>query len=278
MMKAAFAFAIAALAPPTLASIARADALPFASHRAAYSVKLAPGSQASNGNEQGALSATGLIGYEFRGSECEGYVSNFRQVTQLERAEGGPLALETRSMVFEDGQAKTIKFQIDATNGDKADPPIAGSATRGANGETTVDLSKPTQEKANIGADILFPTQHLQHIVEAAKGGAGSLHARVFDGSDTGKKVFDTLTVVGKESVEAVPEAGGAEALAKVRRWPVTISYFDEAKKDAPPEYTMSFALFENGVTGNMKLDYGSFALQGDLTKLELLPTPACGK
>src|SRR5208283_3459966 len=111
---------------------------------------------------------------------------------------------------------------------------------------------------------------HIARIIETAKSGAGVLEARVFDGSDTGEKIFDTLTVVGKE--ETAPDADGEKAapLKGVRRWPVTISYFDAAKKDAAPEYILSFDLYENGVSGSLKLDYGTFSLSAQLTKFEL--------
>ena len=104
------------------------------------------------------------------------------------------------------------------------------------------------------------------------------MEARVYDGSDTGKKVFATLTVIGKPATGSGPDAATAEALGKMRRWPVSVSYFDEASKDAPPEYVLSFDLYENGVSGTLKLDYGAFVLTAKLSKLEWLPTPACAK
>ena len=97
----------------------------------------------------------------------------------------------------------------------------------------SVDLAQPKQETLALGKDILFPTQHIARIIETAKSGASVLEARVFDGSDTGEKIFDTLTVVGKEETTPGPDAEKAEPLKSVRRWPVTISYFDAAKKDA---------------------------------------------
>ena len=100
------------------------------------------------------------------------------------------------------------------------------------------------------------------------------MEARVYDGSDTGKKVFATLTVIGKEATSPGPDAATAEALGKMRRWPVSVSYFDESAKDAPPEYVLSFDLYENGVSGTLKLDYGAFVLTAKLAKLEWLPTP----
>ena len=104
------------------------------------------------------------------------------------------------------------------------------------------------------------------------------MQARVYDGSDTGKKVFATFTVIGKQASAPTPETAFAATLGEIRRWPVTVSYFDEAAKDAPPEYILSFDLYENGVSGSLKLDYGSFALTAKLRKLEMLPTPSCAK
>ena len=89
------------------------------------------------------------------------------------------------------------------------------------------------------------------------------LEARVFDGSDTGKKVYSTLdhhraAAQGRQCANSAVAA----KLADVPRWPVTVSYFNEANKDSAPDYTMSFDLYENGVSGSLKLDYGAFALR----------------
>lgn len=267
-------FALAAFALAASLSGARADGvMPLAAHRAVYQISLAKGV-----GSQAPVSASGLIAYEFRGSSCEGYAANFRQVTELQRSEGAPISSDTRAVTFEDGQAKTLRFRIDTTLSDNAQEPIDGSATRSEAGEVSVDLVRPKQETLALGKDILFPTQHIARIIETAKTGAGVLEARVFDGSDTGEKLFDTLTVVGKEETAPDADAEKAEPLKGVRRWPVTISYFDAAKKDAAPEYILSFDLYENGVSGSLKLDYGTFSLSAQLTQFELLPSAPCEK
>ncbi|MGO8797463.1 MAG: cell envelope integrity EipB family protein [Roseiarcus sp.] len=266
--------ALATLALAVCSGGARADGvMPFAAHRAAYQISLAKGV-----GSQAPTSASGLIAYEFRGSSCEGYASNFRQVTELQRSEGAPISSDTRAVTFEDGQAKTLRFRIDTTMSDNAQPPIDGSAMRSDAGEVSVALSQPKQENVDLGRDILFPTQHIARVIEAAKTGASVLEARVFDGSDTGEKIFDTLTVVGKEETAPGVDAEKAEPLKNVRRWPVTISYFDSAKKDSAPEYVLSFDLYENGVSGSLKLDYGTFSLSAQLSQFELLPSAPCEK
>jgi hypothetical protein len=270
-MKSALALAIVGLG---FVSAANADPIvPFVAHRAAYAISLAKGSGA-----QAPVSATGLIAYEFRGSACEGYASDFRQVTELQRGEGDPMASDTRAVTFEDGDAKNLRFKINTTVAESSQPAIDGAATRTDSGDLSVDLTEPKKETRDLGKDILFPTQHIAHIIAAAKAGEGTLEARVFDGSDTGEKIFDTLTVIGKEASGASPDADKAMALKSVRRWPVTISYFDAVKKDSSPEYTLSFDLYENGVSGSLKLDYGEFTLAAELTKFELLPSAPCPK
>jgi hypothetical protein len=249
--------------------------LPLASHRAAYDISLADSSGPTPSSAVTPISATGLIAYEFRGSACEGYTSNFRQLTEMERSEGEPVSMQVNAMSFEEANGKSMRFQIDS-RGLQETPPVAGTATRGADDVLRVVLTKPSAQTLDFGRDVLFPTQHIEHLIEAAKHGGGAMQARVYDGSDTGAKIFATLSVVGKEATKPDEDAQAASALGGVRRWPVVISYFDEAKTDAPPEYTLSFDLYENGVSGTLKLDYGAFALRARLRKLEILPTSAC--
>ena len=221
------------------------------------------------------ISATGLIAYEFRGSACEGYTSNFRQMTEMERSEGEPVSMQVNAMSFEDGAGKSMRFEIDS-RGPQDTPPVAGAATRGPDDELRVVLTKPKPQTLDFGREVLFPTQHIERLIEAAKHGGGVVQARVYDGSDTGAKIFATLSVIGKEATKPDEDTTTAAALGGIRRWPVVISYFDEAKTDAPPDYTLSFDLYENGVSGSLKLDYGAFALRARLRTLAILPTSAC--
>src|SRR5271157_388110 len=269
---------VAAILCSCVAAFAEASpVLPLASHRAAYDISLVDPSAPPPSSAQTPVAATGLIAYEFRGSACEGYTSNFRQMTQMERSEGEPLSMDVSAMSFEDADGKSMRFQVDS-KGVQETPPVAGTATRGADDDLRVELTKPAPKAIDFGHDVLFPTQHIERLIEAAKNGGGAIQARVYDGSDTGAKIYATLAVVGKEAGKPSPDAETAAELKGVRRWPVVVSYFDESSKDSSPEYTLSFDLYENGVSGTLKLDYGTFALRARLRKLEFLPTSACAK
>jgi EipB-like len=264
-----------ALCASSAALAEAAPVLPLASHRAAYDISLADSSGPTPSSAQTPISASGLIAYEFRGSVCEGYTSNFRQMTEMERSEGDPISMQVNANSFEEGDGKSMRFQIDSRSAQDT-PPVAGTATRGDNDDMHVVLTKPKAQTLDFGHEVLFPTQHIERLIEVAKQGGGPMQARVYDGSDTGAKIFATMSVVGKEATKPDEDTQTASALSGVRRWPVVISYFNEAETDAPPEYTLSFDLYENGVSGSLKLDYGAFALRARLRKLEILPTSAC--
>ena len=65
--------------------------------------------------------------------------------------------------------------------------------------------------------------------------------------------------------------------LAKLTRWPVTISYFEQQERRRPsstgeqtPVYAISFELYENGISRALVLDYTDFTIKGEMTSLEL--------
>ena len=77
-----FAFFFATVLCASSAALAEASpVLPLVSHRAAYDISLADSTGPTPSSAQTPISAAGLIAYEFRGSACEGYTSNFHQMT-----------------------------------------------------------------------------------------------------------------------------------------------------------------------------------------------------
>ena len=93
--------------------------------------------------------------------------------------------------------------------------------------------------------------------------------------------MYNTLTVIGPAIApnERVPTdaAGSQPALAALKRWPVTVSYFDRtARDDQAPVYSIRFEVYENGVSRALMLDYNDFAISGELTSIELRNSTPC--
>jgi hypothetical protein len=254
-------------------SAAEADApIVLAAHRAVYDLGLLSGAGA-----KAPAAAHGRVAFDFSGSSCEGYVQNFRQVTEMQPAEGASRLSDMSSATFETGDGQSFRFRIETKIDRAVAETIDGKAQKKDGAAVSVDLVKPRKTSLSFESPTLFPTEHLRRIIEAARAGESMLEARVYDGANDGDKVSDTMTLIGKPLVAPAPEkAAHIDSLKDVRRWPVSVSYFESGKKDGQPIYVLSFDLYENGVSRALRLDYGEFILKGDLVELTFSTVPAC--
>jgi len=232
-------------------------------------------------------SARGRILYNFSGSACEGYTSEFRQVSELEVGEGKMTLSDLRSSSWEDGSSKSDRFKIDARMNDSDSSPFDGIAERTGD-HITVKLKQPEAKTFTLDGATVFPTEQIHRIIDAARQGKSLLELMVYDGSDNGQKVYNTLTVIGqpitpdkadKAKLSSDPSTTN-EQMKSLTRWPVTVSYYDHDAKtkegEQTPVYAMSFELFENGVSRALVLDYNDFVISGALGKFDVKDAKPC--
>jgi hypothetical protein len=242
----------------------------LAPHRAIYELTL---SSARGG--QGITSVLGRMAYDLVGSACEGYTQNMRFVTRMSYQSGNTSVIDLRSSTWEDGVGKRFRFDTTQFRNQKATEATAGDAARGGTPEEVkVELTKPAKKSLTLPAGVYFPVQHTVALLKAARAGKASLRADLYDGAEKGEKVFDTVAALGRVQAPGgnrkLPAVAKADPLNGLRAWPVSIAYFDRRKKakDALPLYEISFLMFENGVSRKLRIDYGDFALEGDLTNI----------
>ncbi|WGJ15049.1 cell envelope integrity EipB family protein [Methylocapsa sp. D3K7] len=248
--------------------------LSLVSHRAVYELTLA-----KSVGTKSPTAAHGRIAFDFTGSACDGYVQNFRQLTELQPAEGPTRVSDMHSATFEDADGRSFDFKVQTSIDSATAEAVDGKAWKSGSGRLLVNLSKPKRSKVELDAGVVFPTEHLKRILAAAIAGENLLEVKVYDGSETGTKIYETTTYIGRPIADpAVEKAAHIPELDNIRRWPVSISYFDGGKKDDGPSYILSFDLYENGISRALKLDYGDFVLAGEMSSLELLSEPACTK
>jgi hypothetical protein len=257
----------------TAPALAQKGGTPLVPHRATYELSLlkATGSKAPT-------AASGRIAFDFSGSACDGYTQEFRQVTEIQPPEGETRVSDMRSTTFEDAEGRKFRFRMTTRGGrGGGEEEVDGSAGLSRDGALSVELKRPRRAKLDLAQGVLFPTEHLRRVIVAAKAGGRIFETKVYDGSDNGDRVYDTLAVIGRPPAGPAQEkAAQAAALKGMTRWPVSISYFDSAKKDAPPNYVLSFDLYENGVARALRLDYGDFVLAGEMTELDVRPATEC--
>jgi len=272
-----FAFTLVFALPVTAVS-AQNSPIVLVPHRAIYDLTLGQARE----NAQVA-SVRGRILYDFDGNACEGYTLSFRQVSELDTVEGKISTSDLRSTTWEGGDAKSFKFTSQNFVDYKLIDTVDGHAEHGASA-TAVDLAKPEHKTLNLDAAVVFPTQHMVRAIEAARAGKTILDFPVYDGSDSGDKVYNTLTVIGRKitgNERKHDDAADAEPkLAAVARWPMTISYFEKTKAqkstEQVPVYAISFELYENGISRALSLDYNDFVVSGKLISLEIKEAKPC--
>jgi hypothetical protein len=112
--------------------------------------------------------------------------------------------------------------------------------------------------------------------MDAALRGESRTVATVYEGSEDEKSMRAISFIGTKKPVTGLPQAE-AGALSQATAWPVTVSYYaEDARDDEQPLYQASFLMLDNGISTNLVLDYGNYALSGKLTKLELLKADSC--
>lgn len=257
-------------------AVAETAPIALAPHQALYSLSLKTAR-----NNVAINSASGRILYSFDGNMCEGYTSDFHQVSELDAAENNDITSNLRSTTWESGDGKRYRFHIETRTNDEDPNIVDGSAER--RGDTiAVRLKQPAEKTLTLPGTVVFPTEQVQRIIAAARADKSLLELQVYDGSDGGEKIYDTFTVIGQPiaaAASATADAAGA-ALRAVRRWPVTVSYYDSGKRpeagEQTPAYAMSFELYENGVLRSLALDYGDFVIGGVMSKYDPKPTKPC--
>jgi len=257
-------------------AVAQGAAIILAPHRAVYDLKLA-----QTRGKRSMQAVRGRILYDFSGSACEGYALRFRQISELDSGEGKAAFSDMRATSWEEGEAKSLRFNSESYLNDQLKDSVDGFAQRSQD-NLGVHLTKPGGRTFDLAADIVFPTEHIRRIIAAARAGKTLLEAAVYDGSENGEKVFDTLSVIGHQiapnAKKPTDAAAKQAALAPLTRWPVTVSYFDKSEKgsDQTPVYAITFELYENGIARALLLDYNDFVLSGEMTSLEIATAKSC--
>jgi hypothetical protein len=250
--------------------------MPFAPHRAVYEMQLDESGVAEN-----IAGVQGRMVFDISGSTCAGYTLENRMVTRIVDAEGVEVVSDIRSSTWEDSAGERFRFASSQYLNNQLTERLKGRAERETpDGGITISLEAPRDAQLRIEQAAQFPTQFSLKILDAARAGKRMIQANVYDGAETGNKLFATTTFIGEPvppGAEGAADGPDTARLAELRSWPVSISYFEAgATEDSLPSYQLSFRFYENGVSRKLRIDYGTFALKGELSSLKFHEPDAC--
>lgn len=199
--------ALAAAGAAPGAAVAAAPALRdvIVPHRAVYEISLVRSDEGS-----GVSSAHGRMVFEITGGPCEGYRMRQRMVVNIGDEDGNVDLLDFRIVTFESGDGETYTFDSETTFNDDVVESVEGEARR--TGEAIeVTLQRPAEKIVHVDATALFPSQHLQAIIDAAQAEKHFVAVEIYEGAGTGEVSDEASASIGAES-GAAREASCAKA------------------------------------------------------------------
>lgn len=258
------ALVLALLSLPAAASRAADPEIVLAPHRAVYDLSQ------SRGDAGSAVAVRGRLAIEVQDT-CDGHTTNQRFWTEMQNAEGATSISDFSLSSWESKDGKRFRFQMRNEVDGETTEEYTGTAELKADGTGSVEMSKPETATLELPEGTVFPNRHLIELIRHAIAGDRFVSIRVFDGSGE-EGLFETGGSIGKA---LPPEDGNGPILAPLkglRSWPFRVAFFPLLTKAEEPQYEIGFRMYENGVSADLVLDYSSYALKGDLVRLEMLP------
>ena len=255
---------IAALLSAPAAANAAATLVP---HVAAYRLSLAD--RAGVGNPF--IEVRGGLVIEWR-LACDGWLSRQRLAFVGTLQEGGDLGHDVRFSSWEALDGSRMRYSYRSYDDQRLQEEFRGEARIAPPDRGVATFTEPSQRQVELPPDTIFPTVHIQQVLDKARAGEHFVSHQVFDGAG-----FDSLTqitsVIGQpQMVESLAEQRDERG----RAWPVSMAYYDLHTPSDTPKFEAAFLLGDDGVIRDVVLDYGDFRLEAALEKLELNERPDC--
>ncbi len=252
--------------------VSGAVAAELANHRAVYDLKLSAAETSAD-----IAGLTGRMVLEWTGNSCDGFTLTQRLVTQLSDTDGGVMVRDLRMTSWESGDGDQFRFEVQRYAGSQLEETVSGFADR-SGPAVNATFSRPRDVVLDLPDEIIFPSEFVRDLVEMAEAGKSLMSASVFEGAET-DHYFLVSSFIGKLGDAKIDEAaidGEGLDITTASSWPVQVSYFLPHEQEGLPDYQVSYRLFANGVSSNMRLDYGDIVINGTLTDLTYLKPDPC--
>lgn len=245
-----------------------ADAASLQPHIAAYRLSLAAGQKSGSP----LIEVRGGLVIEWR-LACDGWLSRQRLAFVGMLEEGGNLSHDVRFSSWEALDGTRMRYSYRSYSDDQLQDDFRGEAWLKAADGGVATFTSPEAEEIQLPPGTVFPTAHIQEVLERARAGERFVSHQVFDGAG-----FDALTqitsVIGQpRMLEPLAGQDGDPG----RAWPISMAYYGVDASSDTPKFEATFLLGENGILRDVALlDYGDFQLDATLEKVELLDRPDC--
>lgn len=241
----------------------------LAPHRAVYELSLGRTRQGAN-----VVGAKGAMVMELRKS-CAGWTVKQRLRLNLVDDDGNTISTDSNFSSFESLDGLTYRFtNSDSRNGQVTEQVQGNAKLKSLGGTGTADFTQPEGTRFDLPKGTLFPTMHMKALLAAAHRGDRVLYKVIFDGATLDGPIA-VNAVIGAVR-EHPPAEKTHEPLTNRRSWPMRLAFFPLKTSKAEPDYELGLRVYDNGVSDDYVIDYGAFAVNAKLDRIEALEQPKC--
>ena len=235
-------------------------------HKATYTLALDRTRPSGN-----LAAADGKAEYTLEQTSCSWYRSVTTLSVTFRGTNGTRMAMLSTTEVQEKAGGTEMQFKTQRLQDGKQVQASEGSARRAA-GRVSIRTVVPQVHDFDVTDDVQFPVQQLVAVLEAAGSGRTQTGGRLYDGTDTGLKLYRVTAQIGSQTSRRMPAIGTAQPA-----WPVAVGYFaDTAAPSNFPEHELSTTLLQNGVYSDLRFNFRDFALTGTMADLSAIPPGDC--
>jgi hypothetical protein len=259
-------------APAPRQDIAQIPVSELAAHKALYEIEMVSRRSATQ-----ILNISGQMFFEWHPA-CEAWSSDHRFDLLYEYAETAPMRITSDFSTYEAIDGRRFHFSSRRSRNGELYEELRGRADSHADKEGAVSYTVPASFSLDLPPGTLFPGGHTRALIAQAKAGEKFFNATIFDGSDEDGPV-EINAFFGKEHITAAAIKNRKNvdgSLLGGQAWDIRMAFFPLANDEADSDYEMNLVLYENGIIGDMLVEYRDFSVTQTLVALEKVETPPC--
>lgn len=249
-------------------SAGAAQAAELSPHRAAYAISL------DQARETVDLSAaSGQIAYGLE-KVCGGWLAAQNGTLNLHLPSGEVAAQTVQYSTWESDDGSQYRFTVKSE--EAISQVILGTAEITPGAEGHVAFAQPQGEAFTLPVGTLFPTAHTAFMLDAARAGKNQIENFVFEGTNVegAKLLVAFISPLSPQAKDIMKALDGD--LLNHPGWNFRMAYFDPQDQTGEPLYEVGVDILDNGVAPRWILDYGAYAVEMKLSKIEPLAKPDC--
>ncbi len=245
-----------------------ATAADLAPHRALYTLSLE-----RNESDSGVSAASGTMAYELS-ETCDAWIVEQRYRLKMAYSESPDVTIASSLESSETKDGLRYRFDHMETHSDEEEKTSGIAKLDGREKGGSVEFAQPSDKTIKLPPGVLFPTAHSAVLIDKAAAGETFVSKHIFDGGAADAPVLVSAIIGAK--VEPDPDLAKKAPLLDRPGWRVRLAFFPPDQKVEKPDYEIGMILLDNGVSRDMVIDYGDYAIRAKLDDIEPLPKPGC--